>query len=65
MGLQAGEVIIIASLLVQAFCFLENQDFFSQVSLKVQDHQSALLCAVIILTEVWTLCFLASQVPMM
>lgn len=56
MGLQAGEVIIIASLLVQAFYFLENQDFFSQVSLKVQDHQSALLCALIILTEVWTQC---------
>lgn len=55
MGLQAGEVIIIASPLVQAFYFLENQDF-SQVSLKIQDHQSALLCALIILTEVWTQC---------
>lgn len=40
MGLRLGEVVIIASPLVQAFYFLENQDF-SQVSLKVQDHQSA------------------------
>lgn len=53
MGLQAGEVVIIASSLVRAFYFLENQDF-SQVFLKVQDHQSALLYALITLTKVWT-----------